>query len=674
MTGANSPGRDARKIWRAGLAFALMLAALSRAGAQAARPRDLGDFSLEELMNLQVTSVSAKEQKLSRTPASVFVITAEDIRRSTASNIPDLLRLVPGVNVEQIDGNAWAISIRGFSDRAANKVLVLVDGRSVYNPVYSGVRWDALDVPLADIDRIEVIRGPGGTVWGANAVNGVINIITKSADGTQGGLLEAEAGSENSGMLRYGAKAGRRGAYRVFGRFFNFGSMEAVEGGPAHDAWYASHGGFRSDWSLSKRNSLTVQGDFQRTLAWQSVPVVFSNNLPATALLTDRISMTSANILGRWRHTLQNGSEMTWQVYDDSFRRSEQGVRYSHNIVDIAFQHHVAWGSRQDVVWGVETRSANTRFIPGFALAVEPERKTDQLFSAFFQDEVKLTNTLSLTAGSKFEHNDYTGFEYEPSAQLLWTPSRKQAVWFSVARAIRQPSRIDAGIDYDTAVLPGTPITVVATRGNRDLRAERLYDVEAGYRAQFGRQVSLDLSVFSGFYRDLVSAVAQAPILTTSPAPPHVLVPFQFQNSAKAHSYGTEVFVNASPAPFWRFSAGYSAIRLNLDPEPAFAASGRPLLKTNTPENQFGFRSFLNLQRNVEWDHALTYVGAVQDQYVPRYIRLDTRLNWRIGESWELSVIGQNLLRPRHVEFPEEYGLSRAAIKRGVFGKITWHF
>jgi iron complex outermembrane recepter protein len=349
-------------------------------------------------------------------------------------------------------------------------------------------------------------------------------------------------------------------------------------------------------------------------------------------------------------------------------------VQYSHNIVDVAFQHHVAVSSRHDVVWGGGARQASTRFIPGYALAVYPERKTDRLYSAFVQDEIKMTNTAWLTVGSKFEHNDYTGFEFEPSAQVLWTPAEEHTVWFSAARAIRQPSRIDAGIQYDTAVVPGSPLLVTTTTGNPNLKAERLYDLEAGYRGKLSRQFSLDLAIFGGWYRDLVAPVPQAPVFTTYPAPPHLFLSVQFQNAASAHTYGAELFLNANVTRRWRVSPGYSRIRLTIEPNAGVTSNGQSLLRPNTPENQFQFRSFLNLPHNLEWDQTLGYVGAITHQSVPSYVRLDTRFGWRMGESWEFSVAGQNLLRPRHVEVPDEYGLNRVEIQRSVFAKVCWRF
>lgn len=643
--------------------------------------RNLADYSLEDLMNMKVTSVSAKEQRISKAAAAIYVLTSEDIRRSGATNIPDLLRLVPGANVEQISANAWSISIRGFADRYANKLLVLIDGRSVYSPVFSGVMWDAVDVPLEDIERIEVIRGPGGTVWGANAVNGVINIITKSCASTEGGLVSVRAGSElrPEGHLRFGAKAGPSASFRVFGQGFQIAPSQAAAGGEANDGWYLSHGGFRSDWSLSDRDGLTVQGNFQRAIADETGPVIFANALPAQAMLNDRVGTSAANVLGRWKHTLAGGSEMTWQVYGDYFHRRQQGIDYSHNVVDVAFQHHVTFGSRQDIVWGAGARDAGTQFIAGYAVAMEPPRKSDRLVSAFVQDEVKLTNDLWFTAGSKFEHNDYTGFEWEPSAQLLWSPDDDRAAWISVARAIRQPSRVDAGVRYAEAVIPGQPLGLVQAVGNPNLLPERLYDVEAGYRARLSGRLTVDATAFGSFYRDLVAYLPQTPYFTANPGPPHVVVPMTATNALRGRSVGAEVFFNLEITPRWRISPGYSELHLSTEPNPGYPALAKSTLPLNSPSHQFQFRSLLKLRHNVEWDNTFFWVSSLNDGATPAgsnpaYARLDSRIGWRFRESLDLSVSGQNLLQPSHAEFPDAIGLLHTRIKRSAFAKMTWTF
>ena len=357
-----SPDRLGRGM-RLKIAIVLCAAAALSRG-QSPTAKDLAQTSLEDLMNIEVTSVSKKEQKLSQAAAAVFVISQEDIRRSGATNIPDLLRMVPGIHVAQLDANIWAISIRGFTDRYGDKVLVLIDGRSVYTPLTSGVNWDQQDVPLEDIDRIEVIRGPGGTVWGANAVNGVINIITKSAKATQGGLASASGGSQESaqGLLQYGGTIGQKGAYRMFGSYGNVGNSPSPNGETVADGWHKLHSGVRSDWDLSPGDTMTVQGDLFQSREGQTIDTLFASDLPREAIIQDTITVGAGDILGRWNHTLADGSVTTLQVYYDGYRRVDRGLSETRNTLDFDFQHHLTIGSRQEIVWGLgyRTTSDNT--------------------------------------------------------------------------------------------------------------------------------------------------------------------------------------------------------------------------------------------------------------------------------------------------------------------------
>ena len=536
-------------------------------------PTDLTQVSLEDLMHIQVTSVSRKEQPMSKAGAAVFVITAEDIRRSGATNIPDLLRMVPGVNVQQIDANSWAIGIRGFADVYADKVLVLVDGRSVYRPSFSGVNWDEQDMPLENIERIEVIRGPGGTVWGANAMNGVINITTKHAKDTQGGMITAGTGSETSvdGTVQYGGKIGSQGAYRAFGRYFNIESSVLPNGARAVDGWHGSHGGFRSDWDLSPQDSLTVQGDVLHNNEGQTLPgVVFPNALPSVRDVNDRIEFTEGNILGRWNHTLSNGSEMSLQAYEDYYNRSTAGIDENRNTADLDFQHHVAIGSRHDVVWGLGYRVTSDHFTPGYAITVLPPSRTDSLFSTFVQDEISITHSLTFIVGSKFEHNAYTGFEYEPGAQLVWEPTKRQTLWTSAARAIRQPSRRDYGMSMDFTVFPlgNNGFGVTQLVGQTHPKAEELRDFEVGYRAQVRKRLSLDAVAFASIYRHLMTMEPQAAIFTTSPGPPHMVIPMMFDYLAHAHDYGAEIYATWTVTDRWKLSPGLALLHMNIIQDP----------------------------------------------------------------------------------------------------------
>ncbi len=642
--------------------------------AQQTKDPDLSQVSLEDLMNIQVTSVSKKEQKQSNAGAAIFVITEEDIRRSGATNIPDLLRLAPGVDVARVDANRWAISIRGFNDLHADKVLVLVDGRSVYSPSFSGVFWDMLDVPLEDIERIEIIRGPGGTVWGANAVNGVVNIITKSAEASQGGLISAGGGSQDhaDALVQYGGQIGHSGDYRVFGKFFDIGNSVFPGGQQAADGWMAGHAGFRSDWNLSPRDTLTVQGDFLRTQESQTIASLFSNALPLLETFNDPIRATAGNVLTRWTHTLRNGSQMSLQFYDDYSRHLEQGFLDAQNTVDLDFQHHIGWGPRNDVVWGLESRVISSDYGTGYNFTIAPSHRLDDLLSAFLQDELKLTASLSLTVGSKFEHNDFTGPAWEPSAQLVWTPTGKQTVWISAARAIREPSPLDDGLEDDAATVPfGSSFALVKVLGNPLMKAEELRDFEAGYRALASKRLSLDLTSYVSLFPNLESFTAQTPYFATQQGVPYLVLPELFVNGDRAHTYGAEFSANWNVTDRWRISPGYSYFLMHLNGN----STGVIAQPGASPNHQFQVRSQLDLPHHLEWDSTLAYVSKLSVGSIPAYARLDSRIGWRVGEFVELSVVGQNLLTARHAEFSEAtYPTVYTLVERSVFGKVTLRF
>jgi iron complex outermembrane receptor protein len=649
--------------------------------AQTPPAADLTQISLEDLMNVQVTSVSKKEQKLSQAGAAVYVIGQEDIRRSGATNIPDLLRQAPGVEVAQIDANTYAISIRGFNDRLADKVLVLIDGRTVYTPTTSGVNWDQQDVPLEDIDRIEVIRGPGGTVWGANAVNGVINIITKNTADTKGGLAVTGGGSQDTarGLVQYGGGIGQNGNYRVFENYSNTGNLTLPTGQEGADGWHMFHAGFRTDWTLSARDTMTVQGDFMQTGEGQTISVVFARALPLMNTFNDAVVTGAGNFLGRWNHTLSNGSTTSLQIYYDRYDRHDEGVHEGLDTFDFDFQHHWRVGERNDIVWGLGYRFTGDSHSAGYGKTYVPIGEANQLFSVFVQDQIRLTRSLSLTLGSKFERQPYTGFHYEPSAQIVWTPSDRQTVWISASQAIKEVSREEEGLQIEpyTFALPGGGFGVAQYNGNVKSQAERFRDFEIGYRAQANRYFSVDVATFAGAYHDLQTLDAGEPYFTTDQGPPHLVLPSYFGNSVNAITYGAEVFANWNVTSRWRISAGDSAIHLNVIHHPGSQDADESERADNTPENQVQVRSQLNLTRNLEWDSAAYYVGHLRDGGngpVPAYTRVDTRVGWRFAKSVEISLAGQNLLTPRHAEFHDAYEVNNTLVARSILAKITLRF
>ena len=656
------------------LALALPMTFAGRA--QNAPSVDLSQMSLEDLMAITVTSVSKKEQTLSKTAAAVFVINQEDIRRSGAFSIPDVLRMAPGVDVEQIDANAWAISIRGFNFRYSNKVLVLIDGRSVFTPSFSGVFWEHLDMPLEDIERIEVIRGPGATVWGANAVNGVISIITKSSKETKGGLVTAGGGSQlhTLGQLQYGGNAGTSGNYRVFAKYFDIGNSAAAKA-PAADHWRRSHAGFRSDWEITNRDSLMVQGDLfanQESASYRPGSLA----TPFDTFYQQGLDAAGGDILVRWNHAISGRSQTSLQAYYDTYRRTEYGVPEVLRTFDLDFQHHLEAGDRNEIVWGLGYRAHNSGLSPGYDVAFSPPSRTDNLFSAFLQDEIRLSRAFSFIVGLKLEHNAYTGLETEPSARLSWNrPGSRHTIWAAASKAIRQPARSDSDIEAPLATIPLSPDTVQVLRlfGNPHVKAEEIRDYEVGYRSELTKKLSVDVATFLSFYRHLETFEPQPPVILPG-SPLQIFIPFTFQNNARATDYGGEVSLNWNANSRWRISPGYAYLHAALRQDPSSQGSTSSTIATDFPQNSFQLRSLLNLSSTMEFDQSLYYTARLPGGTIPGHARLDLRLSRRFGESAEVSIIGQNLLRPRTVEYGDASALLGTQVVRSVYGKITWRF
>jgi len=476
-----------------------------------ATQRDLTDLSLEELMSIEVTSVSKKEQNLFLTPAAVHVITEEDIRRSGATNIPEALRLVPGLSVAQVDTNKWAITSRGFNGLFASKLLVLIDGRSVYTPLFSGVYWDVQDTLLEDLDRIEVIRGPGATVWGANAVNGVINIITKRSEETQGSFISSGGGSQETGFagLRYGGSVGEDLHYRIYTKYFNRGNFARSSGLEGADQWDVSRGGFRLDWKVSEKDSLTLHGDFYDGDMGQTL-IFPTLSPPFTVVLDDRTQVVGGNLVGRWTRTVFDKSEIEVQTYYDRSERNGALLGEVRDLFDLELKHHWSRSEGHDVVWGFGYRVTSDELRNSIVVSLDPLSRTDHLFNGFLQDEITLApDGLWLTVGSKFEHNSYTGWEIQPSAKLMWMPHHRHALWTGVSRAVRMPARTNSEFRINFAAYPDPTglLTLISIFGNPDLSAEDLLAYELGYRFQPKSSLSFDVATFYNVYKDLMSTL-----------------------------------------------------------------------------------------------------------------------------------------------------------------------
>jgi iron complex outermembrane receptor protein len=639
-------------------------------------PGDLTQVSIEDLMNLEVTSVSKKEQKLSQVAAAIFVITPEDIRQSGATNIPDLLRMVPGMDVAQINSNTWAISARGFNFQFASKLLVLIDGRAVYSPLFGGVNWDTQDVPLEDIERIEVIRGPGGAVWGANAVNGVINIITKKAEETPGVLVTGGGGTQAQGFgtTQYGGKITGRTNYRVFTSYQNNNQYLDLNGQNGQDRWYLLHSGFRVDTKLSQRDFLTTQGDVYT--GKEGAIIVHAILSPPDNVNVQRLAtLSGGNILGRWNHIFSSRCDTALQFYFDEYRRGGPDSADTRDTIDLDFQNHVLLGARQDFIWGVGYRHTVDDTEGTVDKAFVPADSTKQFFNLFVQDQITLKpNRVNLYVGTKLEDSYFTSFDLQPSVHIAWTPNAHRTFWAGISRASRTPARRDVGLDAALAALPG-PAEVVLL-GNPKIKSEHVIAYEVGYRAQPTEQLSLGVTAFVNIYHNLESTEPLPPTLDTDTVPPILVFPKLLDNKLHGTTDGVEVYLKWKPVSRWTLSPGYSFLQMHLHTESmSLDTTSVADAEGSNPGHQAQLRSHVELWRGFAWDANAYFVGRLPAQMVASYTRLDTQLTWRLRESVGLSLVGQNLLRDHHVEFNDAFqSVNSSQVKRSAYAKLTWQF
>jgi iron complex outermembrane recepter protein len=667
-----------RILTRVGLSFAGAILMLSPAWPQETS-RDLGSKSIEDLMNIEVTSVSKKEQKLSHTAAAVFVITQEDVRRSGATNIPDLLRMVPGLDVAQVNGSTWAISSRGFNDQFANKLLVLMDGRTVYSPLFRGVFWDVQQVPMEIIERIEVIRGPGAAVWGANAVNGVINITTKRASDAQGGLISGGGGSREQGfgIAQFGGKLGSGTYYRAYMNAFNRNHLIGFAGQSGQDDWDMYHSGFRLDSKLGVKDSITVEGGAYMGSEGEIVPAVTSFQPPQPQILDLRQEFGGWDLLSRWDRTISSNSQTTLQVYFDRTSRADITNGEGRNTFDVDFQHHIAWGNRQDFVWGLGYRTTSDNIRGSFKVSFNPPIETDQLFSSFVQDEIAIVpRRLYFTIGARLEHNHFSGFGVQPNASVAWIVNNKNMLWGSLSRALRTPAR-ETEVRFNAAVLPGpNGLPLVVSNFGLGGKNENVLTQEIGYRTQLSEHVSLDVSAFYSSYTDLVSEEVGTPSLEFNPDPIHLLLPINGRNLLHGESHGAEMALNWKPASRWTLSPGYSSLQLHMHRDPTSTdTTSVANLEGSSPREQAQLRSHLDLTPRWKWDAAVYFVGRLPALHIPSYTRLDTGLTWKIAEKLSFSLVGQNLLHDHHLEFnPTTQIILSSMVKRSAYAKFTLQF
>ncbi len=624
----------------------------------------LKQLDVADLLNIEVTSVARHASPLAAAPSAIQVITRAQIRRSGATTLAEALRLAANLQVAQRGSAGWAISARGFNTDLANKLLVMIDGRTVYTPLYSGVFWDAQDTLLEDIDRIEVISGPGGTLWGANAVNGVINIITRRAGETQGLYAEAGGGSAPSALaaLRYGGTVTPNVHYRVYGKYLKHADSVFADGSDASDAWHRQQTGFRMDAADTGRGSWTLQGDY------------YANHEAAADGRTGL--MHGENLLGRWRRAFAAHSGFTLQLYYDRTQLSlpvapltiagmvlsPPGTLHDElQTFDLDFQHRLPLNAANALTWGFGFRHTHDVVGNAPALAFLPEELDQQLYSAFVQDEIRLLPDISLTAGTKLEHNSYTGYEVEPSLRIQWRAAPAQTVWGAVSRAVRAPSRIDRDL-YEG---PAPYLTIL--KGSSDFRSENVLAYELGYRAQSGSRFTTSLATFYNVYDDVRSTTIT----------PTTILPFYFENNVAGHTWGAEWTGTLQLTGNWSLRAGYVLLKEHLHVKQGHIDIANAHNETSDPQQQASLHSALDLPAHFGLDLDLRWVDTLRNSNgpalgtVPAYVDLDAHLSWQANNHLELSVTGRNLLHARHPEygFPSP---ARTQIPRGVYGKLVW--
>jgi iron complex outermembrane recepter protein len=687
--------------------------ALSAGAALAAEvsPSQLADLSLETLLGSTVTvsSVARRPGSVQQSSAAVTIITQEDVRRAGATSIPEALRLVPGMQVARVDSHEWAVSSRGFNDLFANKLLVMMDGRSVYTSLFSGTFWDVQDTMLEDVERIEVVRGPGASLWGANAVNGVINVITKKAENTQGWLISGGTGDEELalGGIRYGGKLGDYLHYRVYGRHHwrdnsarfgsgfpetlirlnipgaGSGSVGSAASPPAttHDGWEMSRAGFRLDWSPPGADIVTWQGDIYAGREHQTYQRFTAGSF-RTFYHRTTDTASGGNLIGRWAHRFTNSSQSILQVCYDRTDRELAVLGEHRDTFDLDFQHQFALGDRQTFVWGAGYRRMSDHFRNSIEVALDPLARTTDLFSAFGQDEITLVKTkLGLTLGARLEENDFTGLEVQPNARLLWTPNPRTTLWSAVSRAVRTPSRAEEDFRVNFPGVPtealfrGSPAITIGILGNRKLKSEKLLAYEAGCRAQLSARLSVDLAVFYNDYAALRSFKLVNPALDFTKSP--VEINSTLENAATGETYGGELSANVSVTDWWRVRPSYSRLKTVVHSSSTvnLGSFGSKSAEGTNPGHQAALRSWMDLPRGFQVDTALRHVSGLPALTVPAYTELDLRIGWRKSAQVEFSLVGQNLLDRAHPEFKPSFFTSQATeVQRSLHGKVTFRF
>ncbi len=653
----------------------ISLFCVSRSRAATDQPDQSGNplkqLSLEELGSIQVTTASKEPEEVWNTPAAIYVITHDDIERSGATSIPEALRLAPGVEVARIDSNMWAIGIRGFGSRLSRSVLVLIDGRTVYTTLIAGTYWEVQDYVLEDVDRIEVIRGPGGTIWGPNAVNGVINIITKSSKDTHGAYVNVGGGNEEEGFFnsRYGGGDGKTFDYRMYAKGFNRGP-EYHPDNMNYDRWRAAQVGFRMDWSRNERDTFDLHGDIYDEGQGESVGVI-TYAPPYARLVNSTAPLSGWNLTGHWKRVFSEGNDVQVEAYIDRTNRQEANFSDIRNTFDIDFMDRFRLPGRQQISLGLGARaSKGDDKVVVSGLAFSPNNRTDELYTGFVLDEIDLVeNRLTLAVGTKLLKTNYTGFELEPSARLLWKPTAKQSVWAAFTHALRTPS--DGERDFFLTGYIGTAAglpSFARFNANPNFRSEELNGYELGYRRLLTKRVYVDLAAFYNHHGNLFSEDLTGPAyIESNPAPVHVLLPAEFGNGLVGTTSGGEFAPEWKVTDRWRLRASYSFLQMDLHKGTGSQDVGTaPSIVGSSPKHQVMIQSAFDLSKVFNLDLAYRYISALPGQAVPSYSTGDARFAWQARNHLQFSVVGRNLFQPHHTEFGGDVG-----IKRSVYGQIA---
>jgi iron complex outermembrane recepter protein len=639
--------------------------------------QSLKQLSIEQLGDVEVTSVTKEPEEVWKTPAAVYVITQQAIERSGATDIPEALRLAPGVEVARIDSHTWSIGIRGFGSNLTRNILVLIDGRSVYSPLLAGTYWDVQNVPLTDIDRIEVIRGPGGTIWGPNAVDGVINIITKSSKDTQGETVQVGGGNVDQGDVtaQYGGTGAPGLTYRVYGMGFDHGA-EYDFGGDNYDEWRDIQGGFRMDYDRLPHDTYTVQGDmYDEGAGYRASSINYTP--PYSVILQSTAPLSGGNIVARWNHIQAPGKDIQIEAYYDRTSRRESNFVDLRNTFDVDFLDRFRLPYNQQISWGAGvliSAGHNPQVVPG--LYFTPESRTDQLYSGFFQDEIALIpDSLSLSIGTKLLKTNYTGLQLQPSVRLLWNPTSTQALWAAFTHAVRTPSDAERAFNLTgfVGVQPGGTAEFARFMANPDFHSEEMNGWELGYRRMIGKNLYFDLASFYNHYGDLFSEdITGLPFVEDTPGPPHLLIPAEFGNGLVGTTKGFELSPDWSPLPLWRLSVAYSYLDMEIERgKNSLDVGSAPIVEGSSPRNQVTGQSDFSITSAIDLNLTYRFVSTLPALAIPSYSTGDARLGWWVTPDLQLSVAGRNLFQPYHYEYENDPG-PNVAIKRSVYVQLSW--